>query len=408
MQKIAPPSPPVLNLFIPFSGLSTRLWLLAFVNFINRFGAMVMCFLTLYLTESLHYTLQQAGLILTFYGLGAIAGSQLGGWLTDRWGYQRVQLTSLLLAAVLLLVLMQVRDYYALCVTLFVYNLINESFRPANAIAVKLNSTPQNRTRAYSLLRTAFNLAITIALTVGGFLIHWGWHWLFIVDAATCVLAAATLFVYVPEIKAEKLKSNPSSDKQDVSPYKDKPFLFFSLLTFLNAFVFMQILWTVPPFFKQVYKWDEAIIGMVSALNGFIVMLVEIPLVFRIEGRKTLMFWIKLGIGCYGLSYLFFLLPFPYLAAVMYMVLISFGEIWVMPFSTTWIVRRAGEAHQGKYMGIYGISYSVANTLAPLLGTQLIARFGYHAFWGLLAAICLLVWLGFRYLEQQRLHPKLS
>ncbi len=386
-----------------FSGLSPRLWLLALVNFINRFGAMVLCFLTLYLTNHLHFGLQEAGYVLSCYGLGAIAGSYLGGFLTDKIGYHKVQLFSLIFSGFMLLGLMYVENYYSLCISLFCYNLISESFRPANAIAIKMNSHEGNRTRAYSLMRTAFNLAITFALSLGGFLILWGWHLIFVADAITCLAAAAVLFFLVPEIKMEKPEKQVDSpiSTETISPYKDKDFLLFLTFTLLNAIVFMQIIWTIPPFFKDIYHWNEGTIGLVCALNGFVVMLVEVPLIFRIEGKKPILTWVRLGIVCYALSYLFFLLPFTYLPAILYMIFISFGEIWIMPFSTTWIVKRGNAQTLGKYMGMYGIAYSLANTIAPIYGTQIISRWGYSTLWLSLAVICGVVWGGFYYLQQK-------
>lgn len=383
-----------------FSGLSPRLWLLALVNFINRFGAMVLCFLTLYLTNHLHFDLKEAGYVLSCYGLGAIAGSYLGGFLTDKIGYQKVQLLSLILSGFMLFGLMFIKNYYALCIALFCYNLVSESFRPANSIAIKMNSHEGNRTRAYSLLRTAFNLAITFALSLGGFLILWGWHLIFIADALTCLIAASVLFFFVPEIhKKEKQPiENKPVDTPSNSPYKDKYALVFFLLTFLNAIVFMQLIWTIPPFFKEMYHWNEGTIGVICAINGFVVMLIEIPLIYRIEGKKPILTWIQIGIICYAISYLFFLIPLTYLPAILYMVFISFGEIFVMPFSTTWIIQRGNAETQGKYMGMYGISYSLANTIAPIYGTQVISRYGYDMLWLSLGIICIFVWGGFYYL----------
>lgn len=390
------------SLIASFSGIPPRIWLLCLINFINRCGAMVMCFLTLYLTESLHLGLKEAGYAMAFYGAGAIAGSYLGGYLTDKWTYQKVQLSSLVLSGCMLLILMYVHNYYLFCVMLFCYNMVNESFRPANSIAVKMNSTDENRTRSYSLVRTSFNLAITFALSLGGLLIMQGWQFIFIADSLTCFASAAILFFFIPEIHTKEKKPFISEEipKTEIKIYHNKPFLLFFVLTFLNALVFMQILWAIPPFFKKVYHWDEDIIGVVCAINGFVVMLVEMPLVFRIDGRQSNLFWVRGGIILYALAYLCFLIPLTWLPAILYMVIISFGEIFVMPFSTSWVTKQGTSATQGKYMGMYGISYSLANTVAPILGTQIIANFGYNSLWMVLAAICGLVWGGFWYLEK--------
>jgi MFS family permease len=77
------------------------------------------------------------------------------------------------------------------------------------------------------------------------------------------------------------------------------------------------------------------------------------------------------------------------------MVVISFGEIFLMPFSSTWVTRRAPENRQGQYIALYTMAYSVSNVVAPLLGTQLIAHFGFDALWVSLGLISAVTWLGF-------------
>ena len=74
-----------------FSGLPTVIWLLSLASLVNRIGAMLIAFLTIYLTQHLHFSLYEAGTIAAFYGVGSLAGAYIGGFLTDRFGYFRVQ-----------------------------------------------------------------------------------------------------------------------------------------------------------------------------------------------------------------------------------------------------------------------------------------------------------------------------
>ena len=46
-----------------YTGLPPSVWLLAVVMLINRCGTMVLAFLTLYLTQHLHYSIEQAGVV---------------------------------------------------------------------------------------------------------------------------------------------------------------------------------------------------------------------------------------------------------------------------------------------------------------------------------------------------------
>jgi predicted MFS family arabinose efflux permease len=83
------------------------------------------------------------------------------------------------------------------------------------------------------------------------------------------------------------------------------------------------------------------------------------------------------------------------------MVFISFGEIFVMPFSSNFVMSRAPEGRFGQYMGVYTMAYSCSNILAPLLGTQVIAAWGYMTLWMLATGLAMVGWIGFRLLERR-------
>jgi predicted MFS family arabinose efflux permease len=406
------------TLYTSFLGIPRIIWLLSGVSLINRTGTMVVCFLTIYLTQQLGFDLRSAGYVLVFYGIGTIVGLYSGGWLTDKIGYKRVQMWSLLLAGMAFIGTMHVREFWTMCSMAFLFAFFGDAFRPANQVAIRMNSDDSTRTRAFSLMRIAVNLAISVALIGGGLLVRLGWEWLFWVDGLTCFAAALLLYFFVNEKKTppqyisdfgegilENIRAKVEIPQQspEISAYKDGDYLIFVFLTLIGATVFMQIMWTVPVFFKEIYHWNEAQIGMANALNAILIMVIEMPLIFRIENKKSAMWFVRLGIMLYGLAYLAFLLPtnWAVLAVILYMFPISFGEIFVMPFSTSWATKRSGTARQGQYMGLYGMAYSVSNVIAPFIGTQVIAAFGYSALWVLMLAMSAVAFLGFWYLEQK-------
>ncbi|MBL7815220.1 MAG: MFS transporter [Saprospiraceae bacterium] len=391
-----------------YKGISRTIWLLSFVSLINRIGTMVVCFMTLYLTQHLHFSIRDAGYVTGFYGLGSVFGQYVGGYLTDRIGYYRVQWLTLLTSGVILFFAVYLESFFPLCTAMFLFSLTAEAFRPANQVAIRLHSDETTRTRAFSLMRVSVNLAIGLALVMGGLLVSLGWHWLFWVDGFTSFAAAIILHVYLKEQKQPLQKntshrsSTPSVSTSQKSPYKDKEYLGFIFLTLIGATVFMQLMWTVPVFFKEVYGWSEAQIGVMSAINTLTVMLVEMPMVFRIENKRPKMWFVRLGILLYGASYLLFLLPhsWAWVVAVLYMVVISFGEILVMPFSTSWATLRSGDTRQGEYMALYGMAYSLTSIASPMLGTQIIAAFGFTTLWIVIVAMSALAWLGFYLLKE--------
>ncbi len=387
-----------------YKGIPATIWFLSLVSLINRCGAMVVAFITVYLTQHLGFGIREAGYVMGFFGFGALAGAFIGGRLTDRLGYYNVQLASLVLNGLMLLVVMSLRDFWWMCGAVFFLSLVSEVFRPANSVAIARHSTPETRTRSISLYRMAVNLGWTVAPALGGLLAAIGWHWLFWVDGLTCLFAAVLLWFFAPPAPAEAATESEAAaaPAPQSSPYLDRFFLIFCALTVLNAIVFMQLIWTVPVFFKEIFHWNEARIGLVAAINGLIVFMLEMPLIYRMEGRRAPMAYIRAGLLLYGLAY--FVLCVHYgsgiVPALVYMVIMSFGEIFVMPFSTNFVFSRAqAQGSQGQYMALYTMSYSVANILAPLAGTQLIAAWGYDALWQVMGFTALLTIAGFWRLE---------
>lgn len=392
---------------LSFQGIPKGAWLLSAVNLINRCGSMVLVFLSVYLTTHLGFHIKDAGYVMTCFGIGALLGMWLGGLATDRFGYYPIQLASLAANGILLLAMVWVTAFWSLCLLVFTLSLVAEMFRPANQVAIAYYSTAETRTRAISLQRMAFNLGFTLAPALGGILAGtMGWEWLFWADGITCLLSALALWLLLKPGKVPKaeptLGTHPLPTKGS-SPYRDKPFIAFTLLTFLGAMVFMQLIWTVPVFFKEAYQWTESSIGWAMALNGAIVFLIEMPFIFFAEGKKPMLYLVRWGILAYALSYLIFLLPLSAVGAtLLYMLLISVGEILVMPFSSNLVYRRAGERpNKGQYLAMFGLSYSVANILAPLLGTQLIAAWGYPALWTSAISLAIITLYGFYWLEKR-------
>lgn len=388
-----------------YRGIPRVIWYISIVSLVNRCGAFVVSFLSLYMTKKLGYPLESAGYVMTFFGIGALSGAFIGGKLTDKIGYYPIQFWSLMLNGVILLLMMLVQDIWLMGFAVFAMSFSSEVFRPANSVAMARHCEPETRTRSISLYRMAVNLGWTIAPALGGMLVAFGWEWLFWVDGITCVAAAFTLIWLIPK-KAEAGTEPPGTTDHSApislsSPYKDKTFMQFAVLTMMGAMVFMQILWTIPLFWEKTYAWSEAQIGQMLALNGLIVFFTEMPMIHRLEGRAPALGYVRFGLILYAISYAACLFPPGVLPALLFTIIISFGEMFVMPFSSNFVFGRSEGPKQGQYMALYTMSYSFANILAPFIGTQVIAAWGFGSLWTLVTVQALLTCLGFWFLEKK-------
>ena len=395
-----------------YGGISRPVWLLALVMLVNRSGTMVIPFMTVYLTRQLHFSLGQAGFVMSLFGVGSIAGAYIGGRLTDRIGHYPVQITALTLGGLGFIGLGQLHTLPQISIGIFLLSLTAETFRPANGAAIAQYSTDDNRTRAYSLNRLAVNLGWSIGPVVGGFLATIGWNYLFWVDGLTCISAALVLWLFLPR-PAALSKAAPSSAAKDAtgpaqSAYRDTTYLWFILFTTFNAVAFFQFFFVVPVYFRQSLGLNEFAIGLAMSLNGLLIVALEMLLVYRLDGRRSPLVYIIYGVLLNGLAFLLMNLFVGYVvAAVLTCVLaITVGEMLSMPFMNTFWANRANDGNRGQYAGLYSMSYSMAHILAPAVGTQVAQRAGFMTLWFLIAGCCGVSALGFWWLSRQATsHP---
>jgi predicted MFS family arabinose efflux permease len=212
-----------------YAGLSKPIWFLAIILFINRCASMVLLFSSLYMINELHFSQAQAGLVMSCYGMGSITGSYIGGWLSDRYNVVMIMFLSLVISGVLLISILWITSPLAFGILLFLYALIADTFRPANAVAVKRCSAAENVTRSFSLVRMAINLGFTVAPAIGGFFaLHFGYSRLFVIDACSTIIAAIIMITFLKIPNPDGVLANKSKKVLvSKSAYQDVPYLLF-------------------------------------------------------------------------------------------------------------------------------------------------------------------------------------
>lgn len=388
-----------------YGGLSRSIWWLSLVIFVNRCGTMVIPFLTVYLTHN-GFTLAQAGYIMAFFGTGSILGSFLGGKLTDRFGYFYVQFFSLFLNGVLFIILGQMHTFTQLAICIFVLSSLGEAFRPANATAIAAYSNESNRTRCYSLNRLAVNLGWAIGPAVGGILAGINYAWLFWVDGITCIFASIMLLiVFSPRQHLQRSKPVARADKaaRVRSVYHDKRYLEGMFLVLLISICFLQLFSIVPVYFKEVLHLNEAVIGGLLAMNGLIIVLVEMVLVYKLENRRNVMIYIISGSFMIGLAYLTLDAGEHFLIVLASLVIVTIGEMLLFPFMNNFWVNRSNEKNRGQYAALYNMAFAIGNILAPTLASQIAGSAGYPVLWYFDFGLCTFAAVGFFALKRKLL-----
>jgi predicted MFS family arabinose efflux permease len=385
-----------------YSGLTPSSWWLSAVMLVNRSGTMVLPFMTIYLLET-GYSVGQAGLVMGVFGLGAVLGAYVGGKLTDRIGYYRVQLFTLIGGGILFMVLGQMKSYPLICIFSFILSFVNEAFRPANSTAIVAYSKPENRTRSYALNRLAVNLGWALGNALGGVLASINYELLFWVDGCTNIVAAIMLWFFLRPSQ-EKKPVTEKKDKPDPhhSPYRDKVFLWFAFLTMIFAASFFQFLGNTNAYYTIELHFSKPFIGLLGALNGILIAVVEMVLVLKLEGRRNNTYYIVRGVCLVGLAYfLFNLLDMNAAFAILVVTVLTIGEILALPFMNTFWIIRSADHNRGQYAGLYTIAWSIAQTTGPLVGSQIAERSGFEALWWTMGTVAFLTAIGYSILGKK-------
>ena len=389
-----------------FKGLSTEVWWLALITLINRAGTMVIPFLSLYLTKSLGFEMTDVAWIMSAFGLGSVVGSWLGGKLTDRIGYYKVMVYSLLATGLLFIGLQHLTTIASFSIGLFLVMLVADSFRPAMFVALSAYSKPKNKTRSVTLIRLAINLGFSAGPALGGLIIATiGYGGLFWVDGITCILATLVL-INVLNPKSSKPLDEVKTDNPK-SAYSDKAFMIFFFAMALFGIVFLQYFSTMPIYYNEAHHLSEIDIGILLGMNGFIIFVFEMPLIKWLENTSFTKSGLMLfGAVLTGLSFIILNMTSWVGILVIGMLLMTFGEMILFPFSNAFALDRAKKGNQGEYMALYSIAFSIAHIFGHNFGLQMTNKLGFESTWYIitgLSALCIFLLFGLRqYLNAQK------
>jgi len=347
-------------------------WLLVGSRFIDGLGAALLFpFFTLYVTAKFEVSVTQVGILFGVFSVSSIVGSTLGGALTDRYGRKAIVIFGLVTSAVSSL-LMGIVTVYTLFFGVAVFvGLLANTGGPASSAMVADLLPVEKRAQGYGILRVMHNLAVTIGPAIGGLLAARSYLLLFIVDAVASTITAGLVFVLLPETRPE---GDPDEEEETVREtfagygrtLQDRTFVLFFIANMLMVLTYMQMNGSLPVYLRDVHRVTAQGFGYILSLNAGMVVLFQFPITRRIEGRSpflmlalgTLLYVV--GFGMYGLvrSFPMFLLA---------MVIITVGEMLTAPTGQSIAAALAPEDMRGRYMAVFGFSWTIPNALGLYL-----------------------------------------
>jgi MFS family permease len=368
------------------SGLPGAFWWLWISTLVNRLGAFVATFMALYLTLDRGYSASYAGLVASLHGLGGVVSSLVAGVLADRLGRRPTLLVAQVSTAGSVALLGFVHDPVAIAGVAFLVGMTSNASRPAVQAMMADIVRPEDRVRAFSLNYWAINLGFAVSSMGAGFIAEYSYLAGFLIEAGMTALCAVVVFLKLPESRPAVPAGKEAAAGVGLGTVlRDGRFMSVVGLCFLVALVFQQGAVGLPIAMGEA-GFTPADYGMAIAVNGVLIVVLQIPVTRLIEHRdpRRLLVVSSLLAGYgFGLTALAGSVGVFVLTVCVW----TLAEIVNAPTQTGLVVRLSPVHGRGRYQGVYTLSWSVAALVAPLMSGFVIDRFGADWLWGLCALV---------------------
>ncbi|MFE5623959.1 MDR family MFS transporter [Streptomyces virginiae] len=377
------------------SGLPRAFWWLWTSTLVNRLGAFVATFMTLYLTLDRGYSASFAGLVVALHGLGGVVSSLVAGVMTDRLGRRPTLLAAQASTAFSVALLGFMEHPAAIAAVALLVGMTSNASRPAVAAMMADIVRPEDRVRAFALNYWAINLGFAVSATAAGLIAEYSYLAGFLGEAALTLACAVLVYVKLPESRPEgggagasgaSGASGAASGKTGAGTeiglgtvLRDGRFMGVVGLSFLISLIFTQGSVGLPVAMGSA-GFSPGDYGLVIAVNGFLIVALQIPVTRLIEHRDPQKL---LVISALLAGYGFALTAFagPVWAYGLTVCVWTLAEIVNSPTQMSLVVRLSPVHGRGRYQGVYTMSWAVAALVAPLMAGFMIDRWGAGRLW---------------------------
>lgn len=363
--------------------MPATVWILVTARAVNRLAAFTLPFLAMVLTTEFSMSVSAVGITMAIFGVATIPSRLAGGWLTDRLGARATIVLGLVGCAAAQLGIATARSVPAVVLAVLALGLCFEVYEPPSQAVIADVVAPDQRTAAYGLLGAALAGAGVVAGLIAAALTTLDLRWLFVADAATCLLCALLIRRVLPTHHRPRTAAPASG-----SPWRDPRLL--QMLAVGTGFAVVYLQGTIAlPLTILARELPPSTLGVLLSSSAATTVLgqplLRTSLVRDAPAAHVLMVgYAVLGVGLAAYGFTTSLLGF-----VVATVVTAIGDLLLLGRSLAYVAELAPDSAPARYLAVYGLSWGLAAVIAPLLGAALMAGLGPAWTWAVLSGVCL-------------------
>lgn len=373
-------------------------------------SSMIWPFLMLYVSKTLHLPLTQTATLMTLNAIMGLIFSFIAGPIIDRLGRKWVMIISLVGNGLMYILLSQAHTYLEFAVSQGLMGALNPLYR-VGADAMMADLIPaEKRPGAYSIMRMSNNLGVSIGPAVGGIISAHSYSTAFFIAAAGMtiygVLLAFKAKETLPQTHAKVAKRTMFEGYGRI--FRHKEFIGFTTAFTLTSMLASMVWILLPVYANTNFGIPESLYGFIPTTNAIMVVVFQYVVTLVTKRFKSLPV-MAVGSAFYALGTAMVILFSGFWGFWLCMVVVTVGELVISPTATTYTANLAPSDMRGRYMSIYGLTWSIASGIAPVLGGFLSDSLGPKTTWiggGVIGVLSVLafIYLGVKYNSREN-HP---
>lgn len=372
---------------------------------------MIWPFLMIYVSEKLSLSLSTVSTLVSLNALSGLFSSFIAGSVSDKFGRKIVMVVSLSINGIGYLFMSQAHTYTGFAVLMVLMGASNPLYQ-IGADAMLADMIPsEKRTDAYAIIRMVNNAGVAIGPAIGGFIASVSYTYAFMGAAIGMITYSLLLIFRAHETLSHSYQSITTPKKESFGGYgrvfTDKPFVVFALLVGIG-FIAPSMLWTLfAVYTKQNFNMPESLYGWLPTTNALMCVFVQFS-VTRVTRRYRPILVAAAGTLLYALGVGSVALMGNFLGFWTSMVLMTFGELTLIPTVSKYIADLAPADMRGRYMSFYYFAWGIARGTSPLIGGFLNDNISPRSIWigglviGLVSTIGLLILSGIKIRSKDR------
>ena len=384
----------------------SRFWVVVAVSFIDRVGGTLLFpFFSLYITQKFGVGMTQAGLVLGLFSIFGLIGGMIGGALTDKFGRRKLIIFGLIFSAVSTLSLGMINQFTALIPLAMVIGLLSDVAGPAHQAMIADILPEKQRQEGFGVLRVVGNMAWIVGPTIGGFVANKSFFALFVIDAVVSSFVAFLFFLFIPETKpeghaGERQESILATFKGYGVVVRDLAFMAFLMAGMLMGLVYQQMYNSLSVYLRDYHGIDPQGYGFLLTTSAITVILFQFWVTRIIKVRPPFLM-MALGTVFYAFGFGMFGFVSVYWLFALAIIVITIGEMIVMPTTQALAANFAPEAMRGRYMAVFGLTWMIPATIGPGAAGVILDNYNPNLLWYIGSALCVISVLGFYALHQR-------